>query len=122
MFKVYRYLTELYKKWSAQEFGRICQALLGLTFKELGYVTRMRWTERPDIEVTKNDKSYAVEVKATAEKSIQIEQRSLDGVLQQKNSIPIFAILSMELNPKWIIVDAYKLKPCLLYTSPSPRD
>lgn len=112
-YEVYDQLQRIRKKYGPQEFGRICQVLLELTFRDVGFRTRGRPVERPDISAERGPDSYAVEVKAPSGTSISIDQRALDGLkdFENKGINPVVAVLAFTSNPSWLFLNARKLKP-----------
>ncbi|MDA2912540.1 hypothetical protein MYX77_01020 [Acidobacteriia bacterium AH_259_A11_L15] len=112
-YEVYEQLQKIRKKHGPQEFGRICQVLLELTFREVGFRTRGRPVERPDISAERGPDSYAVEVKAPSGTSISIDRDDLDGLkdFENKGINPVIAVLAFTSNPSWLLLNARKLKP-----------
>ena len=112
-YEVYQQLQKIKKKHGPQEFGRICQVLLELTFREVGFKTRGRPVERPDISAERGPDSYAIEVKAPSGTSISIDQRALNGLkdFENKGINPVIAVLAFTSNPNWLLLNARKVKP-----------
>jgi Holliday junction resolvase len=112
-FDSYYRLDKILKKRGDKSFGKICQYLLEICFRELGYSTRGRAVERPDIVAEKETKGYAIECKYQKGNDIALTQRDLDGVLDFKSSnyTPIIAFIWMDINANWVLVDADKLIP-----------
>lgn len=112
-FDSYSRLTKLYKKHGPHEFGRICQALLEISFREIKFKTRGRAVERPDISAERYKEHYAVEVKVPVGNEISITKRDLDGLYEfaSSNVTPVVAVLLVEPDSKWIISKARNLKP-----------
>jgi len=111
-YNTYRNLRQIYDEYGSQEFGRICQALLELTFREIGFSTHGRATERPDISAERGIESYAIEVKAPDTPEVEITKRDLKGLKDYgcTGVIPILAILFFGLQPEWIIINAISMK------------
>jgi len=112
-YEVYQQLREIKKRHGPQEFGRICQALLELTFRQVGFKTRGRSVERPDISAERAADSYAIEVKAPSGTSITIDKPDLDGLrdFENRGIGPVIAVLAFTSNPSWLLLDARRLKP-----------
>lgn len=113
-FGLNRQLSELHKKFSPQEFGRICQALLEIIFfRDLAFEGRGREVERPDIQAKKEGQKYNIEVKAQLGDSFSITQRDLDGVVQSidEDYLPVIAVLDFGPDPQWLFLDANFLRP-----------
>lgn len=112
-YEVFRQLEKIRKKHGPQEFGRICQVLLELAFREVGFKTRGRPVERPDISAERGPDSYAIEVKASSGTSISIDQDDLDGLkdFENKGINPVVAVLAFTSNPSWLLLNARKLNP-----------
>lgn len=106
-------LIKLLRTHGPQEFGRICQGLLEVSLRRVGFTTRGRWTERPDILAERNLERYAFGVQSSKGSTVQIRERDLDGVLESEKSgyVPCVAILIVEPNVHWTIVRAKGLKP-----------
>lgn len=112
-YEVYEQLGKIRKKHGPQEFGRLCQLLLELTFREIGFRTRGRPVERPDISAERGPESYAIEVKAPSGTLVSIGQEDLDGLrdFENKGINPVVAVLAFISNPTWLLLNARKLKP-----------
>ena len=113
-YQAYKQLKRLHNKHGAQEFGRICQALLEISlFKELRYDGRGREVERPDIQMKRANVKYNVEVKAQKRSKFSITQRDLNGVLDptDEDTLPIIAVLDFGPNPRWLMLDARHIRP-----------
>jgi Holliday junction resolvase len=112
-YEVFRQLEKIRKKHGPQEFGRICQVLLELTFQEIGFRTRGRSVERPDISAERGPESYAIEVKAPSGTSVSIDENDLDGLkdFENKGINPAIAVLAFRPNPAWLLLNARKLRP-----------
>lgn len=104
-------MEELLQKHGPSEFGRICQILLGLTLKEMGFkICLFQLAGRPDIVVLRENEGYAFEVKAQIGTEVIIKEEDLKGVVDSGYQ-PILAILSYpEIETKWLILDARSLR------------
>jgi Holliday junction resolvase len=112
-YEVFLQLEKIKKKHGPQEFGRICQVLLELTFREIGFKTRGRQVERPDISAERGPEGYAIEAKVPSGTSISIGKDDLDGLkdFENKGVNLLIAVLDFKSNPSWILVNARRLKP-----------
>lgn len=112
-YEVFLQLEKIKKKHGPQEFGRICQALLELTFREIGFKTRGRQVERPDISAERGPEGYAIEAKVPSGTSISVSKDDLGGLkdFENKGINPVIAVLDFRSNPSWILVNARRLKP-----------
>jgi len=104
-YEVYIHLKDLETKHGRSEFGRVCQILLGITLKKLGFkIPIFQLSGRPDIRAVKRPEDYVIEVKATVSKEVTIKEDDLKGVGNQRG-IPILAILLYpDPDSKWILV------------------
>jgi|SRR3989344_4142175 len=105
-------LKDLYNKHGPHEFGRICQALLEISLREISFKTRGRAVERPDISAERGTERYAIEAKVPFYSEISITNRDLDG-LKEFSSLgvtPILATLLIEPTTKWVFAKANLIK------------
>jgi len=110
-YRIFTLLDELEKKHGASEFGRICQIYLGITFKELGFqVPICQLSGRPDVRVEKNKERYEIEIKAPISNEISLKSDDLRGVKVHGYIHVIAVLLYPEPEPKWIAVNADKVK------------
>ena len=116
-FGTFEKLEKLYKKFGPQEFGKICQKLLALSFQKAGfkYVGESeRGVQGVDIgEAVRGEEKYSIEVKTTTKNIIRYEQKDAEGLLHQKNMgyQPVLAVLKLEIFSDWFFIKADKLKP-----------
>jgi Holliday junction resolvase len=103
-------LKNLLKAHGSSEFGNICQTLLELTLKEMGYNTRGRNTERPDIVARKEGHELSIECKCPAGSFLSLTERDLEGIMELKDAVKIVATIVLDLKPFWILANATKLK------------
>jgi Holliday junction resolvase len=112
--EVYVKLRKLKRKYGSHEFGRICQALLELTLRRLGFDTRGRPVERPDITCERGEERYAIECKTTEGPRVKFTERDVEGVLEFQSTgkiVPCFAVLAIEPHSEWVIANGLSLKP-----------
>lgn len=109
----YSQLVGLSEKHGAQEFGRVCQAMLELTLRRAGFRTRGRPVERPDISAERSSEKYAIEAKAPVGGRVSVTKRDLDGLKEFESAgvIPVLAVLLVEPSPRWVMANARNLKP-----------
>ncbi len=104
-------LNTLLKNHGESEFGNICQILLELTLIKIGFNTRGRNTERPDIVARNADEELSIECKCPAGPYITLDERELEGIRELKNAVEIVATIVMDFKPFWILADSTTLKP-----------
>jgi len=105
-------VNDLTKALDSSEFGRACQCLLALTFKEIGYrVSHFQYVGRPDFVIERLNEGYSVEAKAPMGNKVIIKPQDLLGI-EGLGHKPIVAVLTYpELATRWLIVDATNLMP-----------
>jgi len=105
-------VNDLTKALDSSEFGRTCQCLLALAFKEIGYrVSHFQHVGRPDFVIERSNEGYSVEVKAPLGKKVIIKPEDLLGI-EGLGHKPMVAVLTYpELATRWLIVDATNLMP-----------
>lgn len=110
-YRIYSLLDSLNKKFGPHDFGRLCQILLAITFKTMGYkVSPFQLSGRPDMVVVKEDKGFCIEVKAPTCNQVTLKKEDIEGVCNQ-GYLPIICINTYpEVKPKWIFLDANKIK------------
>lgn len=77
--ETYDKLKKLYDKYNAQEFGKICQKLLALSFCNAGYGHIVeRGVQGVDVDAVKeNGERYAIEVKTSKYDTINFQKKML---------------------------------------------
>lgn len=110
-YRIYSLLDSLNKKFGPHDFGRLCQILLTITFKTMGYkISLSQLSGRPDMIVVKGDKGFCIEVKAPTCNKVTLKKEDIDGVCNQGYS-PIICINTYpDIRPKWLSIDANKLE------------
>ncbi len=106
-------LDRLLARYGPQEFGKICQALLELSFLESGFRTQSRWVGRPDLVISRDDKEWAIEVRVPTGDNVIIHKGEI-GELKRRygNRANIaFATLLLGVKPRWVIADCSSLTP-----------
>jgi len=111
-FDTYSRLMKLYKRHGSQEFGRICQILLEMSLQKIGFKTRGRSVERPDISAERSNERYAFEVKAPIGNTVVVTKRDLNGINEFKSSaiVPVLAVLIVEPDTRWVLAKAKNLR------------
>ncbi len=96
--------------WS--EYGRVCQALLALTFSSIRFrISNFQFSGRPDFCAHRSRVEYAVEAKAPLGNDVLLKKEDLDGVLGL-GLTPVIAVLTYpEIETQWIVADAARIKP-----------
>lgn len=112
-FGSYSKLLDLHKKHGPQEFGRVCQAFLEMSLRGIGFKTRGRPVERPDISAERHEEKYAIEAKAPIGAEVSITDRDLAGLYEFATAgvVPVVAVLLVEPNQRWILAKGRNLKP-----------
>lgn len=100
-------LEKIRNKFGSQQFGKIAQKLLALSFYEMGYTHIVeRGVQGVDIDIKGEEgKKYAIEVKTTNKSSINLSSDNIQALLDRsKDSYsPIIAVLRLLIFGKWII-------------------
>jgi Holliday junction resolvase len=117
--ETYDLLKSLHDKYGPQEFGKLCQKFLAISFQIGGYIHIVeRGIQGVDMDAAEeNGEKYAVEVKTTVTKSINFEQKDVDGLHERKKDgyQPILAVLRLDRFSDWIFAKANTIKPGSLY-------
>jgi hypothetical protein len=106
-------LRRIHDQYGPQGFGRVCQTLLALTFKSVGFKVTKNPVGVPDILSRRANGvgGCALEVKTSEEKRIVLPERELRG-LTDSGLTPALAVLSFpDIDPRWYIVDIVGLVP-----------
>jgi Holliday junction resolvase len=110
----YQKLEELHRKFGAQEFGKLCQKFLALTFQRIGYnrVTE-RGVQGVDVDAAgAGDKKYTIEVKTTKQDSINFEMKDAEGLKKRSMDgyLPLLAVLRLSPLSEWYLSDVTELQ------------
>lgn len=110
IYSTFSTLKRLEEKYGPRGFGRVCQVLLGLTFKELNFIVSLfQQVGRPDIIAIRGHDKYAIEVKTAIADMITIKEKDLNGI-KSSGHYPVLAVLLYpSAEPKWLMVDAKKM-------------
>ena len=94
--------------WS--EFGKVCQCLLAIAFKSVGYsVSHFQFVGRPDFVAERLTDNFSVEAKSSLGRSVVIKREDISGI-RGLGHVPVLAILTYpDLSTRWLIVEATKL-------------
>ncbi len=110
-YRLYSLLDETNKKFGPHDFGRLCQILLAITFRHMGYkISLFQLSGRPDIIVVKNNAGFCIEVKAPTCNEVTIKKEDILGVCNQGYPPALCVNTYPEVKPKWLFLDANKLK------------
>ncbi len=103
-------VNDLAKYLEASEFGKVCQCLLAICFKQLGYsVTHFQFIGRPDFVVESSTENFSVEVKSSLRRSVTIKRTDISGI-EGLGHAPVFGILTYpDMSTRWLVVDAVGL-------------
>jgi len=117
--KTYERLKSLHDKYGPQEFGKLCQKFLAITFQMAGYSRIVeRGVQGVDIDAAgESGEKYTIEVKTTVTKSINFEQKDVEGLQKRKEDgyQPVLAVLRLDRFSDWIFARADEIKPGSLY-------
>lgn len=116
--RVYSLLNQLEEKHGMQEFGKICQILLGLCLVELNYKIQIfQLTGRPDIIAIRDNVKYAFEVKTQSTGNAILKPEDTNGVKEYTDQ-SIIAVLSYpDLDCNWIMANVEKIN-CVQWPIP----
>jgi Holliday junction resolvase len=112
--EIYERLKKLHDRYGAQEFGKLCQKFLAIGFRMAGYSHVVeRGVQGVDIDAAgeKGDK-YTIEVKTTLKKSVNFEQKDVDGLQKKKvdGYLGVLAVLRLDRFANWLFVKAETIK------------
>ena len=111
--ETYDKLKKLYDKYNAQEFGKICQKLLALSFCNAGYGHIVeRGVQGVDVDAVKeNGERYAIEVKTSKYDTINFQKKDVEGLQKRKvdGYKPVLAVLRLNRFSNLIFVKADNL-------------
>lgn len=96
------------------EFGKLCQKLLALAFREAGYgIMVERGVQGVDIDVAGEHERYSIEVKTTDGEAVAFERKDANGLAtrRQDGYQSVLAILQIKLFADWMFVNADRLTP-----------
>jgi Holliday junction resolvase len=115
----YERLQKLHSKYGPQEFGKLCQKLLAITFQMAGFGHIVeRGVQGVDVDAAREGGAkYAIEVKTTVTKSIDFQQKDADGLCKRKEDgyQPVLAVLRLVRFSDWIFANAETIKPGSIY-------
>jgi len=112
---IYERLKKLHDKYGPQEFGKLCQKFLAIGFRMAGYSHVVeRGVQGVDVDAAgeKGDK-YTIEVKTTLKKSVNFEQKDVDGLQKKKvdGYLGVLAVLRLDRFANWVFAKAETIKP-----------
>lgn len=110
-YRIYSLLDSLNKKFGPHDFGRLCQILLAITFKTMGYKKSLfQLSGRPDMIFVKQDIGFCIEVKAPTCNQVTLKKEDIDGVCNQGYPPIICVNTYPDIKPRWLFLNAKKLK------------
>ena len=117
--EVYERLKELHDKYGPQEFGKLCQKFLAIGFRLAGYSHIVeRGVQGVDVDAAgEKGEKYTIEVKTTAGKSVNFEQKDVNGLKERKkdNYQGVLAVLRLDRFANWIFAKADTIKSGSLF-------
>ena len=117
--ETYEQLKNLHYNYGPQEFGKLCQKFLAVAFQMAGYSHIVeRGVQGVDVDAAgKKGEKYAVEVKTTVTKSVNFEQKDVDGLQKRKEDgyQPVLAVLRLDRFSDWIFAKSDTIKSGSLY-------
>jgi len=117
--EVYERLKELHDKYGPQEFGKLCQKFLAIGFRLAGYSHIVeRGVQGVDVDAAEEKgEKYSIEVKTTTKKSVNFEQKDVDGLQKRKKDgyQAVLAVLRLDRFSDWIFAKADRIKPGSLF-------
>lgn len=116
----YERLKKLHKKYGPQEFGKICQKFLAISFQMAGYThIEERGVQGVDVDAAGENRreKYAIEVKTTLRNSINFEHKDVEGLQKRKEDgyQSILSVLRLNRFSDWIFAKADTIKAGSLY-------
>jgi hypothetical protein len=109
----YEWLQELYARYDAREFGKLCQKFLALSFRRAGYGHVVeRGVQGVDVDAADGDVKYATEVKTTINHSIAFQDKDVAGLRAREcdGYRPLLATLRLSPLSDWLLADAEHLE------------
>ena len=111
--ETYDRLKKLHDKYGPQEFGKLCQKFLAIGFRMAGYSHVVeRGVQGVDVDAAGEEgEEYTIEVKTTSGKSVNFEQKDVDGLQKRKKDgyQPVLAVLRLDRFSNWIFAKADKI-------------
>ena len=112
--ETYERLKGLYDKYGPQEFGKLCQKLLALSFQRGGYSHIVeRGVQGVDVDAAKEGgEKYSLEVKTTITSLISFEQKDVDGLKKriEDGYQSLLAVLRFTRFSNWLFAKADAIK------------
>ncbi len=111
----YKALDNIFKKYREKQTGIILQCLLGLslyaTLKCPPECININLIEGVDIIVECKDFKYAIEVKTTKGRQINLGEKDFEGLKKYKGNeyTPLMAILKIDLHSQWLFINPERL-------------
>ncbi|MHA2621513.1 MAG: hypothetical protein V2G42_07735 [bacterium JZ-2024 1] len=114
--ETYIALSKMLEKYSENQLGKILQSLLGLSLYETlncpPECITLNLVEGVDIIVECKDFKYAIEVKTTKGRRINIGEKDFEGLKKYKENsyTPLMAILKIDLHSQWLFINPERLE------------
>lgn len=111
--RAFQILSEI-KKIYPDQYGKIYQKLLGLTFEDVGFDIEEKSIQGVDLHIKRSaGEKYALEVKTSEKVEIILGKKDIKGVEVRKSDgyIPGFAALRLGLLAQWVIASAANINP-----------
>ena len=109
--KVYSQLEKLWEQHGAQEFGKICQILLGFCLLRLKFLIQIfQLSGRPDIVAIRNNEKFAFEVKTQSSSEATIKPEDLEGVRGYTEQAIIAVLSYPDLDCDWVLAKANDIR------------
>jgi len=113
--EIYEQLKKLHDRYRPQEFGKLCQKFLAIGFQLAGYDHIVeRGVQGVDVDAAgEKGEKYTIEVKTTVKKSVNFEQKDVDGLQKKKvdGYLGVLAVLRLDRFANWVFAKVETIKP-----------
>jgi len=113
--EIYEQLKKLHDRYGPQEFGKLCQKFLAIGFQLAGYDHIVeRGVQGVDVDAAgEKGEKYTIEVKTTVKKSVNFEQKDVDGLQKKKvdGYLGVLAVLRLDRFANWVFAKVETIKP-----------
>ena len=111
--KVYEKLKATYDEHGSRKFGKHCQKILALAFKEAGYTVEIE----KEINAERENERYVIKVRTTTADFINYNQKSVEKFRHKKEDgyLPMLAVLQLDRFGDWFFAKADTLRAGSLY-------
>jgi hypothetical protein len=106
------WLNLLYKRYDPREFGKLCQKLLAISYRQAGFIHVVeRGVQGVDVAAAGGQAKYATEVKTTINGAIVYHPKDFAGLAARRvdGYIPLLGVLRLSPLSDWILADAEHL-------------